>query len=55
MSLKNFSSLNNVSNKNINAFEYGRANNIKYLYYYYSMCYNRKQQYEFMNGLFKLL
>lgn len=34
INLTDFAKLNNENLKNINAFEHGRANNIKYLYMY---------------------
>lgn len=38
LSLTEFCELNNLNIKNVNAFEFGRANNIQYLYQYYRMC-----------------
>ncbi len=54
MSLTDFCNYQNLNIKNVSAFEHGRANNIKYLYYYYvvSDVANRRK---FMNGLFKLI
>ena len=37
MSLKEFAILNNDNLKNIWAFENGRANNIKYIFYYFNI------------------
>lgn len=44
----------NVNVKSVSAFEGGRANNIKYLYYYYEMCLSDKMRSDFINGLFAL-
>lgn len=38
LSLTEFCELNDLNIKNVNAFEFGRANNISYLYQYYRMC-----------------
>ena len=40
--------------KNVSSFENGRANNIKYLYLYSSMCDDEIRN-EFLQGLFNIL
>lgn len=54
MSLKDFSDIRGLNNKNVNAFEYGRANNIKYLYHYYQMA-DTEQRILFTNQIFDLI
>lgn len=54
LSLKDFSNITGLNNKNVNAFEYGRANNIQYLFYYYRLC-DDSMKYKFSKGLFKIL
>lgn len=54
LSLKEFSEITGLNNKNVNAFEYGRANNIQYLFYYYRLC-NDSLKYKFAKGLFEIL
>ena len=54
LSLKDFSEITGLNNKNVNAFEYGRANNIQYLFYYYRLC-NDSLKNNFSKGLFKIL
>lgn len=54
LSLKDFSNITGLNNKNVNAFEYGRANNIQYLFYYYRLC-NDALKNKFSKGLFKIL
>lgn len=54
LSLKEFSEITGLNYKNVNAFEYGRANNIQYLFYYYRLC-NDSLKYKFANGLFEIL
>ena len=54
LSLKEFSDITGLNNKNVNAFEYGRANNIQYLFYYYRLC-NDSLKNKFSKGLFKIL
>ena len=54
LSLKEFSEITGLNNKNVNAFEYGRANNIQYLFYYYRLC-NDSLKNKFSKGLFKIL
>jgi len=39
--------------KNISAFENGRANNIRYLFYYYNMCKTQIEQQQFTNYVFR--
>jgi len=39
--------------KNISAFENGRANNIRYLFYYYNMCKTPHEQEQFANYVFR--
>lgn len=53
LTLTEFSEFNNVSLKNMWAFEHGKANNIKYLYYYYNAC-KGFQKGNFINGVFSL-
>ena len=51
LSLTNFAKLNNENLQNIHAFEQGRANNIKYIYFY--MFSSDNQQLEILiNNLF---
>lgn len=54
LSLKDFSEITGLNNKNVNAFEYGRANNIQYLFYYYRLC-NDSLKRKFAEGLFEIL
>lgn len=54
LSLKEFSEITGLNNKNVNAFEYGRANNIQYLFYYYRLC-NDSLKNKFSKGLFKII
>lgn len=54
LSLKEFSEITGLNNKNVNAFEFGRANNIQYLFYYYRLC-NGSMKNKFSEGLFKIL
>lgn len=54
LSLKDFSEITGLNMKNVNAFEYGRANNIQYLFYYYRLCNDGLKQ-KFSSGLFKIL
>ena len=54
LSLKDFSNITGLNNKNVNAFEFGRANNIQYLFYYYRLC-NESMKNKFSRGLFKIL
>ncbi len=54
MSLTEFSKKNGLNLKNVHAFEYGRANNIRYLYAYYNSA-DEEQKKEFAIELFNLL
>ena len=54
LSLKDFSEITELNNRNVNAFEHGRANNIQYLFYYYRLC-NDSLRNKFSKGLFKIL
>ena len=54
LSLTNFAKLNNENLQNIHAFEKGRANNIKYLYFYYNLA-NEEQKKEFAIALFEII
>lgn len=54
LSLKEFSEITGLNNKNVNAFEYGRANNIQYLFYYYRLS-NDSLKHKFSKGLFDIL
>ena len=55
MSLKEFAILNNDNLKNIWAFENGRANNIKYIFYYFNLFDSDSDQKEYVRGLFNIL
>lgn len=52
-SLTGFSNKINENLKNINAFESGRANNIKYIFYYAN--FNLDKREDFIKGLFNIL
>lgn len=52
-SLTNFSNKVDENLKNINAFESGRANNIKYIFYYAN--FNLDNRDRFLEGLFNIL
>lgn len=52
-SITDFSKTVNENAKNISAFEHGRANNIKYLFFYSN--FNNKYKEEFLTGLFNLM
>ena len=54
LNLTQFSDKTQLNIKNVNAFEYGRANNIKYLYYYYQLA-NDNQKELFSTNLFNLI
>lgn len=54
LTLKEFSEITDLNNKNVNAFEYGRANNIQYLFYYYRLC-NDSLKNKFSKGVFQVL
>ena len=54
MSLTDFCNYQNLNIKNVSAFEHGRANNIKYLYYYYNIS-DEANRRKFAIGLFKLI
>ena len=54
LSLTEFAKLSNENLQNIHAFENGRANNIKYLYYYYNLA-DEEQKKEFAIGLFEII
>ena len=53
MSLTDFCNIQNLNIKNVSAFEHGRANSIKYLYYYYRIS-DEANKRKFATGLFKL-
>lgn len=53
--LTNFCVENGENIKNVSAFESGRANNIKYLFLYYSKCKTDEEKRVFCAGLFNLL
>lgn len=53
LSLKEFSDATDLNNKNVNAFEHGRANNIQYLFYYYKLS-NDSLKNKFSRGLFRI-
>ena len=54
ISLTEFCKITNQNIKNVNAFEYGRANNIKYLYYYYKLADEDKRKL-FSTYIFELI
>lgn len=54
MTLKDFANFYNDSDKNIWAFENGKANNLKYLFYYYKMLDDSKRI-SFSKELFNIL
>lgn len=54
VNLTDFCNELNVNAKNLYAFENGKANNIKYLYYYYHMCKSDEMRTEFITGLFAI-
>ena len=54
MSLKDFAKFYNDSDKNIWAFENGKANNLKYLFYYYKLLDDSKRI-SFSKELFNIL
>lgn len=54
MSLKDFALFYNDSDKNIWAFENGKANNLKYLFYYYKLLDDSKRI-SFSKELFNIL
>ena len=47
--------LNNDNLKNIWAFENGKANNIKYIFYYFNLFDSDSDQKEYARGLFNIL
>ena len=47
--------LNNDNLKNIWAFENGKANNIKYIFYYFKLFDSDSDQKEYVRGLFNIL
>lgn len=55
VSLKDFAILNNDNLKNIWAFENGKANNIKYIFYYFNLFDSDSDQKEYVRGLFNIL
>lgn len=54
ISLTEFSEITNLNIKSVNAFEYGRANNIKYPYHYYKLA-NEEQKRLFATYIFDLI
>ena len=54
MSLTEFCNITDLNIKNVSAFEHGRANNIQYLFRYYSIC-NDSLKKRFTSELFKIL
>lgn len=54
LSLTEFCNITNQNIKNVNAFEYGRANNIKYLYHYYKLA-DKEQRELFGKYIFELI
>lgn len=55
ITLKDFAILNNDNFKNIWAFENGKANNIKYIFYYFNLFDSDSEQKEYVRGLFNIL
>ena len=55
ITLKDFAVLNNDNFKNIWAFENGKANNIKYIFYYFNLFDSDSDQKEYVRGLFNIL
>lgn len=55
ITLKDFAILNNDNLKNIWAFENGKANNIKYIFYYLNILDSDSEQKEYIRGLFNIL
>lgn len=53
LSLTDFSNNNNISLKNVWAFENGKSSNLKYLFYYYNSC-KGCQKDNFIKGVFGL-
>lgn len=53
ISQKDFCNINKINVKNVSAFENGRANNIKYLFYYYKMCDSEQKQKRFSEYVFR--
>ncbi len=53
LSLKEFSEITGINNKNISSFENGRANNIRYLFLYYEMCDTKLLKDMYLTELFK--
>ena len=54
LSLTEFCELNELNIKNVNAFEFGRANNIQYLHQYYRLS-NESQRRSFSIEIFKIM
>lgn len=54
ISLVRFAQMNNENYKNIWAFENGKANNIKYLSYYYNLFDDEHSRKEFTKELFEI-
>ena len=55
VSLKDFANMNKDNFKNIWAFENGKANNIKYIFYYFNLFKTDSEQKEYIRGLFNIL
>lgn len=55
VTLKDLAILNNDNLKNIWAFENGKANNIKYIFYYFKLFNSDSEQKEYVRGLFNIL
>lgn len=53
ISLTEFCRNNNANIKNVSAFENGRANNIRYLFYYYNACETVNEQEKFSEYVFR--
>ena len=52
ISLRDFSKLTHTSEKNVSAFEHGRANNLLYIFLYEQFCMGDKNKKIFRQGLF---
>lgn len=55
ISMTDFAKETGLKIQNVNAFEGGRANNIKYLYYYYHFSNSNHLKEVFKNNLFNII
>lgn len=53
LNLTDFCNCTGANLKNVWAFENGKANNIKYLFYYYNMCVTQHEQERFTDYVFR--